>query len=92
MLYRLFAGHAILCKTCQSARLGRLRYVCESALDSDPVPSECVQEFICNEVQSKKVVIILKLDVLEASVGVQLGDPVEYGKTGGGRSLLSVLH
>lgn len=55
-------------------------------------PPKCVQEFICNEVQSKKVVIILKLDVLEASVGVQLGDPVEYGKTGGGRSLLSVLH
>jgi len=41
-------------------------------------------DFICNEVQNKKIVIILKCEVVDASLGYKIGDPVEYGKAGAG--------
>ena len=43
-------------------------------------------DFICNEVQNKKIVIILKCEVVDASLGYKIGDPVEFGKAGAGGS------
>lgn len=39
-----------------------------------------LDDFICNEVQGKKIVIILKCDVASSNLGYKVGDPVEYGK------------
>lgn len=44
----------------------------------------CLEEFICNEVQGRKIVIILRCHVVSPSLGYRVGDPVEYGKAAGG--------
>ncbi len=50
---------------------------------SNQIAPNCLialQEFICNDVQNKKIVIILRCEVVAANLGYKVGEPVEYGK------------